>query len=440
MGAVMGSKRLKAIAVRGHRGVPVHDPRGLLGLREELYRSMSQRKVFPILRTYGTSFLMDAHQRLGNLGVRNNQQNQMEEGWEALSSVNLKRYSLKMLGCYGCFLHCRHAHLVPRGPRRGAYAEGPEYFPLNNLGAKTAVYDLELLLEAHDLCNRYGLDCASAGSVIAWAMELYQRGIIDARAADGLELRWGNGEALLTLLERIALRQGFGDLLAEDGLRAARRIGKGAEDYFVHVKGQSVCSEERGLKGCALNIATASRGADHLRSRPVPEGMFLPADFLERLYGGPVSPDPASYEGKALMVTVSERWFALADMLEVCKFTVRGFFSPHFPGPEQWAPVVNACTGWGTTPQELELAAERAVTLERIFNLREGLSRAHDTLPRRYFEEETRMGPMAGQRIERDRFERMLDEYYELHGWDAEGVPRAETLERLGLEEEAKLI
>ena len=197
-------------------------------------------------------------------------------------------------------------------------------------------------------------------------------------------------------------------------------------------------AEERGLKGCALNMATASRGADHLRSRPIPEGMFLPAEVLSRIYGDKVSPDPQSYEGKARMVTESEKWFTIPDMFGMCKFTARGFMSPsHYLSYVDYTEMANAATGLDLSPQQVLEAAERVITLEKMFNLREGLKREDDTLPMRFFEERsTNFGPLGGQIIERDKFNKMLDEYYELHGWDRNGVPTEETLNRLGLSQD----
>jgi aldehyde:ferredoxin oxidoreductase len=439
MGAVMGSKNLKAIAVRGKERVEVRHPRRLLQLRRSAYDDMSKRKIFGIMTTYGTSFLVDAHQLLGNMCVKNNQRNQIEEElWGPLSIESLKRYSFKMNACFGCFMPCRHSYYVPYGPYEGAYAEGPENFAIKKLGVGLANYDMESVLVAQDMCNRYGLDTTDTGGLIGWLMELYQRGIIDESTSDGLLLEWGNKAAMFDLIDRIAYRQGLGDILAEGGLRAAEKIGANSVDYFMHVKGITSEAEERGLKGCALNMATASRGADHLRSRPIPEGMFLPADVLRDIYGDSVSPDPQSYEGKARMVAESERWFTVPDMLGMCKFSARGFMSPkHYLGCEDYTEFANAVTGLDMTPQQMLEIAERVITLERMFNLREGMRREDDTLPKRFFEERsTSFGPLGGQIIDRAMFGQMLDEFYELHGCDREGVPTGETLDRLGLSRE----
>ncbi|MDY6911549.1 MAG: aldehyde ferredoxin oxidoreductase family protein, partial [Chloroflexota bacterium] len=438
MGAVMGSKNLKAIAVRGTGRIEVKHPDQLREVHEAISQKMKGRKIFKVLSKYGTSYLLDAHQNAGLLPVKNNQRNVIEGNeWESLGSENLKRHSSKMIGCFGCAIRCKHVYEVPYGPHKGEYSEGPEYFALNRLGVTTGTYDLETVLVAQDLCNRYGLDVASCGAIIGWAMELYQRGIIDEKLTDGLDLTWGNKKVLLEMIDRIAHRKGFGDILAEDGLRASQTIGKNSEYYFVNVKGLSGETDERNLKGSALNLATASRGGDHLRSRPVPEGMGLPQDFLEVLYGGPVSPDPQSYDGKGRMVTATEKWMVIPDLLGICKFLTKGFLSPNMLDYEDYAELTNAAADMNITPVEMETCAERVITLERMFNIREGLTRKHDTVPERFFEEKsTNFGSMGGNRIDRDSFNLMLDEYYKLHGWDQEGVPTAETIERLDLDKE----
>jgi aldehyde:ferredoxin oxidoreductase len=364
----------------------------------------------------------------------------MEEGvWEGLSINSLMKHSLRMNSCFGCFVHCRHSHLVPSGPYKGAYAEGPEYFSINALGIRTGCYDLEVVLGAIDLCNRYGLDTTCTGGIIAWLMELYQREIVSRETMDGLSLEWGNGAVILELINKIARKEGVGHYLAEGGVRAAEHIGKERNSayYFMHVKGLAIEAEERGLKGCALNMATASRGADHLRSRPIPEGMLLPSSVLQETYGRAVSSDPHSYEGKPWMVVCSERWNAISDMTGICRFLTKGFFSPNMLDQEDFTALVNAATGLEMSSEEIEACGERLVNIERLFNLREGLARADDTVPERYYQEDSSsFGPLGGTHIHRDRFQQMLDEYYELHGWDRQGVPAEETLNELRLAKE----
>ncbi len=438
MGAVMGSKNLKAIAVRGSMGIEVNDPERLLNLRRSIDEEICRSKSCQAISRYGTSFLVDAHQRLGCLTVNNFQRSATEgDEWKSIGMVSIDEYCSKKLACFGCSLHCRHGYRVPFGEHRGEWAEGPEYYALMALGARTGTFDLKTVLVAQDLCNRYGMDVGSAGNVIAWAMELYQRDILSQSVTDGLCLEWGNGEALLELLKRIALKQGFGSVLADDGLRAAKVISSNSIDYFQHVKGMSTCTDERTLKGAALNAATASRGADHLRSRPIPEGLSLPEEVLEQMYGGVVASDPTSYEGKARAVVATEKMLFLPDALGLCKFLARTFLSPTgLIGYQEFSDMLYAVTGLKLSPGEMEHCAERVINIERMFNIREGLGREHDTLPKRYFDETSKGGALDGQKIDRRRFEQMLDEYYEFHGWGIDGNPTEETLDRLGLDSE----
>jgi len=437
MGAVMGSKNLKAVAVKGAKGVPISDPMTVFKLREEMEKKALGKKSFALLRTYGTPYLVNAHQKLGTVGGYNHQHIAIDgEKWKELSQENFKKLSKEtMAGCFGCFIHCSLRYVVPYGEFKGSHAEGPEYFSIAHLGAEPGVYSGEAIQVSQDLCNRLGMDATQAGDMIAWAMELYQRGIINEDSTGGLKLEWGDNQMVLKLLKDMALRHGFGDILADSGIIAAEKIGGNSEDYFIHVKGQTCCTDERGLMGCALNMATSSRGADHLRSRPIPEGMFLPEEVLEKIYGGYVSNDPHSYEGKARMVTAAERWFAIPDMLEICKTLTSGFHSPNMISPQGHADLLNAVTGMNMTGGDLLEAADRLINLERLYNLREGLKREDDTVPKRYFEEVSEpVGLVGGNKIDREKFSKMLDEFYDLHGWDRNGLPTEETLHRLGLD------
>ena len=437
MGAVMGSKNLKAVAVKGTKGVPIYDPFELLNLRKKMEERAKQRKVYGLLMKHGTTYLLDAHQQLGTVGGHNHQHITIEgDKWKAVGQEAFKSLSDEtMAACFGCFLHCSLKYKVPYGEFKGAHAEGPEYFPIAHLGAEPGVLDAKAIQVSQDLCNRLGMDATQAGDMIAWAMELYQRGIIDESTTGGLKLEWGDEEMVLKLLKDMALRQGFGDILADSGLIASQKIGGNSKDYFIHVKGQTCCTDERGLMGCALNIATASRGADHLRSRPIPEGMFLPEEALEKIYGGYVSNKANSYEGKARMVGVSEKWFVIPDCMEICRMLTKGFISPGMLGFRDHGDLLKAVTGVDLSDEELTEIAERIITLERLYNLREGLKREDDTLPKRYFEEESEpTGIVGGNKVDREKFNGMLDEYYEYLGWDLRGIPKQETLQRLGLD------
>jgi len=322
------------------------------------------------------------------------------------------------------------------GPYAPIFAEGPEYTSIGAFGTMVDCKKMETVLVANHLVNKYGLDTLETGGLIAWAMELYEKGIIDEKDTAGLKLNWGNEEVLFKLIRQIAHRKGFGNLLADGFKTAIAEIGKGSEHYAIQIKGMSnLHSDERPTPSLALGIATSTRGADHLRSRPAIDLYGLPEDLLEEIYGAPVSSDYTSYKGKSQMVWWQERLYAVTDSIGICKFQTV-FCAVNAPKWKEFSKLIQLTTDMRFTKVQLMEVGERIYTIERMFNLREGFSRKDDTLPERYFKEPTPIGlPIAkGKKIDRDRFEKMLDEYYALHGWDENGVPKKETLERLDLD------
>jgi aldehyde:ferredoxin oxidoreductase len=300
------------------------------------------------------------------------------------------------------------------------------------------------ILVGNHLVNTYGMDTLETGSMIAWAMELYEKGILTDEDTDGLKLEWGNDEAVIEMIHRIAERKGLGDILAEGPLRAAEKIGKDSLKYNIQVKGMSnLHSDERPSPSLALGIATGSRGSDHLRSRPAIDLYHLPEHVLRKIYGnptpydGPLTSDYTDYEGKPRMVQWQEMVYEAVDCLGICKYHTI-FLSPNLLSFDEFSKLLYYNTGIEMSPQEIWEVADRAYTVERLFNIREGLTRKHDWLVDRYFDEPTPVGlPIVrGKKIDREKFKKMIDEYYELHGWDENGVPRPETLEKLGLDKE----
>jgi len=280
-------------------------------------------------------------------------------------------------------------------------------------------------------------------------MELYELGIITSKETDGLDLRFGNSEAVIEMIDRICFRKGWlGDTLAEGGIRASEIIGKDSFEYLIQVKGMSnLHSDERSTPGLALNIATASRGSDHLRSRPAIDLYHLPEDVLRRIYSspvpydGPLTSEHTSYEGKAWPVFWQENTFMGVDSLGICKYHTT-FLGATLPNFEDWSKVLYYNTGLEMTPKEIWDAAERSNAMERLFNLREGLEREDlkkgDMLNHRYFDEPARRGApdVIGSMLDKDRFRKMIDEFYEYKGLDENGNFKPETLERLGLDNE----
>jgi len=297
---------------------------------------------------------------------------------------------------------------------------------------------METILVANHLVNKYGLDTLEAGGLIAWVMELYEKGILNDKQTGGLKLEWGDENVVFELINKIATREGFGNILA-DGFRSAiAKIGNGSDYYAIQVKGMSnLHSDERPTPSFALGIATSTRGADHLRSRPAVDMYGLSEEMLQEIYEGPVASDYTSYQGKSRMIWWQERLYAVTDSIGVCKFQTV-FCAVHAPKWDEFSKLIRLANGMEYSKAQLMEIGERIYTLERLFNLREGFTRKDDALPERYFKEPTPIGlPIAkDKKIDRELFEKMLDEYYELHNWDPNGVPKKETLERLGLDKE----
>ena len=431
LGAVMGSKNLKAVAARGCLDITISDPINYQRYYLRQLKALMETKWVQALGRYGTPLLFQYANAMGFLSVRNNQWTTVGDQGYALEAEALEPFSTGMLSCFGCPAHCRHRFSIEEGKYRGTKGEGPEYASIGSLGTKLGNLDLQNIVYATELCNRYGLDTISAGSYMAWAMELYQRGIIDQEMTE-IPLSWGDGEVTLELLHRIARRKGFGNILAEGPL-AGKVFGESSKDYLLSIKNVPIeMTDERLPKSFALGMATSSRGACHMRSRPSLDVLSLPEDVLRKIYGGPVSSGFSSYSGKGRMVWWHELLNAVCDSLGFCRF-LTVFSSPHAPQYKQFSKLIALSTGLVLTPKELKTIGERICTLERTMLVKDGMTRKEDTLPKRYFDEPIAEGPAQGEVILRDAFDKMLDEYYRLHGWNEDGVPK-KSLKRLGLD------
>ena len=443
MGVLLGSKNLKAIAVRGTMDIRIEHPNEALEYNKRVISQVTSAKASQEQGRLGTPFIWGATNSQGMIRVRNFQLNQLEEA-DDIEPEGFEEFSLGMTSCFGCQVHCRGKYIIPSGPYAGVYDEGPEYTSMGAWAAEPGCKNMLTILICNHLVNSYGLDTLETGSMIAWAMELYEEGILTKKDTGGLELRFGNDEAVIEMVHRIARREGLGDILAEGPLRAAERIGKDSIRYLIHVKGMSnLHSDERPTPSLALGIATSSRGSDHLRSRPAIDLYGLPEPVLRKIYGqpvaydGPLTSDYTDYEGKPWQVLWQELCYEAVDCLGICKFHTI-FLSPNFPNFDEWSKLLYYNTGLELSPLDIWNIADRAYTMERLFNIREGLTRKDDWLVDRYFDETTKLGMpgVRGKALDRDKFSKMIDEYYELHGWDENGIPRPQTLRKLGIDRE----
>jgi len=413
-GAVMGSKNLKAIAVRGTGSVPVADAAALARIAEEVYAELAKHPKARLRRRFGTPEMVEGTNKLGFWATRNFTTGYFEEADQLAGPVLRDKIFIGDNSCYACPVACGKVSAVRRGPFAGTVIEGPEFETVGLLGANCGVSDPEAITAATAICDAYGFDTMSAGVAISFAMEAYEHGIISPKDTGGIDLRFGNGEALVAITQQIADRTGLGDVLAEGSRRAAERFG--VPDLAMQVKGQELATyEPRGVVGMGLSYAISPKGGHH---------MIAPTMGLE------VAGDPAKRlipDGKAKMVRDTQLIMTIVDSLAICS-SMRFVLSP-----ASILSLYRAVTGVPLGEKEALLIAERVNNLERLFNVREGLTRKDDTLPKRLLMEAMPTGPSQGNTVPLDE---MLDEYYELMGWDSNGVPTPDRMQALGLEQE----
>ena len=424
VGAVMGSKNLKAIAVRGTGAVRVADPAAMMAAQWAQKRALAKAPLTSEgLPAYGTLALMNVINEHGALPTRNYREAQFE-GAEEISGEELARTRLVAnKACFACTIACGRVskiseeglgrytlHTSPRNWRPAT--EGPEYENAWSLGADCGVADLDAILKANTLCNDLGMDPISLGATIAAAMELYERGVI-GQAETGMPLPFGSGEAVVAMSEATGWRRGFGDALAEGSKRLGERFGH--PEVFRGVKGQEFPAyDPRALQGMGLGYATSNRGACHLRAYTV----------SAEVIGAPEPMDPRATAGKARLTADLQNVSTAVDATGLCLFLTFGNTLSDL------TPLVAAATGIAYSDEDLVRAGERIWNLERLWNLRAGVGAAQDTLPRRMLEQAIPAGPAAGQV---NRLSEMLPEYYRVRGWSTDGRPSDEKLAELGI-------
>ena len=435
MGAVMGSKNLKAIAVRGNSKPEVKDVEKFLELAKSLTDQINTHGPNKVLRKMGTPNLVMPLNTQGILPTRNFHTG-VFEGAEKISGEKMTETILRTEeGCYACAVRCKRAVEVADGPyATSPLYGGPEYETLGSLGSLLCIDDLAAIAKGNELCNRYTLDTISAGVAIGFAMECYENGILTQEDTEGIEFRFGNADAMIKGLEWIAFRKNrLGDLLAEGVKIAAEKIGKGSEKYALHVKGQELpMHDPRGKTGQGLSFAVSPTGADHVEA-PHDTPFAAPGPMLSRIAPlGLLEAVPTRDFGpkKVRNYTYLQFVWSLYNSLGVCNFVA----GPVWALPlNKLVEVVSAVTGWETSLWELLKAGERTVTMARVFNLREGFGRKDDTLPDRLFEP-LEGGPLQGKGIDRKEFQEALTQFYEAMGWDPkEGVPTRGKLAELNL-------
>jgi aldehyde:ferredoxin oxidoreductase len=439
-GAVMGSKSLKGIALRGSFPIRVADPEGFCKSALYLVKELAEFPTRKGLSLYGTAGLVPIRNEMHLFPTRNYQESHLEGAYK-ISGQYLREagYLTNRFGCSACGTSCHRYTEVRKGKYEGTKSGGPEYETVASLGAGCGITETEAVLKANELCNRYGLDTISTGSVIQWAMECFEKEVLTLKDTEGLELTWGNGGALVELVQKIALRVGIGDLLAEGVKRAAEKVGKNSWKWAIQVKGlEQSRAEIRARKGYALALAVNPRGPDHLHSQvyaedgTTTEGRLL----IKRICGSEKYATHRIPDKRGTIVRWHEDCYAASDCLGLCTFVTlsRGYLVD----PQKMAQMYTYVTGYEIEEDELLRIGRRIINIEKAFNVREGATRKDDTIPWRFMNEPVRSGPCKGMVTTQEELDQMLNEYYELHGWDREtSRPTREILEELQLEDVA---
>jgi aldehyde:ferredoxin oxidoreductase len=419
LGAVMGSKNLKAIAVRGTRDIVPAKPDEFMDMVEEFHERM-KGPATQKYRTLGTAENVLVHNALYCMPTRNYNNAHFEAADKVSGEVLNEKFVAKIIGCSSCAMRCEHEVVIPEGPYKGTMTR-MEYETLWALGPYCGIDRLDAVIKGMELCNYYGVDAISAGVIVGFVMDCYENGILSQADLGVAEAQFGNSEALIQLIEKIGKREGIGDTLAEGVRIAAQKIDKGAEKLAQHIKGLEVTGYDlRCLKTAALGFAVSFRGADHNRHGAYAFDVKGKVDRLK------------AEKGRGKMVRDMEDTYALIDSFIVCKFS-RGTYYKEMP---DMAKLYSLVTGYDMTPEELKKSGERINTIARLINIREGLGRKDDTLPWKVMNMPIPDdGPVKGAFVSQEELDLLLDDYYESRGWTLEGVPTAEKLKELGMDD-----
>jgi aldehyde:ferredoxin oxidoreductase len=431
LGAVMGSKNLKAVAVRGKKKMEVADEESVKRLSKWL-KDTYEEPYFSI-GNLGTARVTVMLSEQGILPTSNFREGSFE-GAEAISGETMSKTILARRGtCYGCFVRCKREVQVTEPYSVDPIYGGPEYETLAAFGSMCGIDDLKAISWANQLCNAYGLDTISTGSLISFAMECSEKGLLKKGDTEGMELRFGNVEAMVRMVEMIGKREGLGDILADGICSAAQKFGKGADRLAMHVKGMPLpFHEPRGKVGVGLGYAVSPTGPDHMEFPHDPFWATEAGIALLRPLGILEPVDVLDLGPKKVRVFIYlQQYFDLLNSLGICMFTAKPF------GPHTFTEIVDyvkAVTGWQTSLFDLLKVGERHANMARIFNLREGFTSKDDTLPDRLFNP-MEGGTLKGKKIDKEQFSKAVETYYQMMGWDPEtGVPEKEKLAELDLD------
>ncbi|WP_455140515.1 aldehyde ferredoxin oxidoreductase family protein [Candidatus Hodarchaeum mangrovi] len=421
LGTVMGSKNLKAIAVRGKMKINIPNQEEYREKAKDRFDWVNASLLKATLEVFGTAAILDMVNQRGGLPSRNWQTGYVEQYEKINGEAINETILIAEKACFACPIACGRVSDIKEG-KYASSGEGPEYESIGAFGSMCDIYDLNAITRAHFLCNEYGIDTISAGATISFAMEAVEKGILTDTM--GSKIQFGDSDTIVDLIHLIAKREGIGDLLAEGSKNMSEKLGQGSERFAMHVKGLELPAyDSRAAKITGLAYATANRGGDHITAYiEGPAFMSMPFLIVDE---GEVDEDGLKeIPEEARVVKDYEDAFGIFDALSGCKFMGMVLTG------DDWADLIQSLLGYEFTEADFRLTGERIYNLERAFNIREGLTRADDTLPKRLLEDPLPDGPAKGQTVNLDP---MLDAYYQYRGWDNNGRPTTETLDRLGL-------
>lgn len=441
-GAVMGSKNLKAIVADGsHGSVTPYDAIALKEKVDDLYARIDGNASYKGLMDYGTLCHIPGKYKVGGFNYRHHQDlnipKEMAEAYMPDTLVN--KYRIRQTSCAGCFVGCQNGHRIPDGPYAGVEMEGTPFNSVLNFGTKLDITDYGFCIEATWLCNNLGMDMDSVAEILGWIMECYEKGIMTSEELDGLKPQFGDAEAAHELIVKIASRDGIGDILAEGVARAITHFSNRSGYYAIHQKGNDLYEIIRPLIGYGLGAVTSTRGGSHVLGSPVCESSVFNEEERKiaiRKFGVTTFNDALAYDGKPEIVTYYESIARACSSMGLCIFAT-DWQQIHMIDHEDLAELLKYSTGMEITAEKLRERMMALLDLEKVFNYcHAGFDRKDDQPRERLFAEAAKSGPVKGAVLDHEKWDKMLDHYYEIHGWDiATGIPTEETLRKHGLED-----
>lgn len=437
LGSVMGSKNLKAIVVKGNKKLRIKNIKEFLEIKNNIIERLEKSERARSLRecgTYGRAILLN---KLSLFPYKNFK----DDAWgnnklkKVLYEFNNKKIGVKTYR--SCPLNCIQLHKYIDDNSKEIISGGLKFNSLWNFGSRLDIDNAETIIQINDLCNQMGLDIDSTSSTIAWAIEIYEKGIISNKDTDGINLKWGKKEEIINLIKKISKREGFGNVLAEGSYKASTVIKKGSEYFSINIKGQDSIEPLRAAKGWALGCCVSTRGGTHTRGANLIELLYNEINGYNsyKIWGIKKLEEPKSYQNKAKLVVYYERLQAILDSLGICLFS-SNWWSPDLLGPEEYAKIYYTVTGINIDGKKIMEKGEKIVNIEKAFNtIHGGFSKKDDYPPLRFMKERIHSGKYKGEIINKRKWRKLLEEYYKLHGWNKEtGLQKSYTLKKLGLD------